>query len=258
MLRRANTGALRPTGKWLIAPRPNPDAKCRLFCFPYAGGGLVSFRSWPQLLGDSVEVVAVEPPGRGTRINESAVDDMDRFVDGLLSEMVAWVDRPSAFFGHCLGGLTMFATLRALPKTRVPFIKHVFACGVRPPHLLKFKGKFEDNLFYDMMLHRDFDADLPPFAQADEILADIIRRFNLPAADRMLEIPKLRNCCCPQSVPSSAWLTNISTSRANPFLFPSAALSVAPTLGYRSRTPLAGAPSPAASLPTTCATDHIF
>ena len=61
--------ASRTTGKWLIAPRPNPDAKARLFCFPYAGGGA----GIVPVLGatvstNSVEVVAVEPPGRGTRI----------------------------------------------------------------------------------------------------------------------------------------------------------------------------------------------
>src|SRR5262249_10191070 len=111
--RPAGEVAVRTIGKWLITPRPNPDAKARLFCFPYAGGGLVSFRAWPQLLDDSVEVVAVEPPGRGTRINETAVDDLDTFVERLLPEMVDWLDRPSAFFGHCLGGLTMFATLCA-------------------------------------------------------------------------------------------------------------------------------------------------
>src|SRR5262249_751442 len=95
--------AVQTIGKWLIAPRPNPDAKARLFCFPYAGGGLVSFRTWPQLLDPSVEMVAVEPPGRGTRINEIAVDDLDALVECLLPEMTDWLDRPSAFFGHCLG-----------------------------------------------------------------------------------------------------------------------------------------------------------
>jgi surfactin synthase thioesterase subunit/acyl carrier protein len=184
-------------GKWLIAPRPNPAAKARIFCFPYAGGGLVSFRAWAQLFDAAVEVVAVEAPGRGTRINETAIDDMDTFVAGLLPEIVDWLDRPSAFFGHCLGGLTMFATLHALPEARTRFIKYAFACGVRPPHLLKRRGEFEDNLAYDMMLHREFDAKLPPFAQTDEIFADIIRQFDTPAANRMLEIPKLREVLLP-------------------------------------------------------------
>ena len=189
--------ALRATGKWLVAPRPNPYAKARLFCFPYAGGGLVSFRAWPQLLDDSVEVVAVEPPGRGTRINETPLDDLNIFVERLLPELIDWLDRPSAFFGHCLGGLTMFATLCALPEARAHFVKYSFPCGVRPPHLLKRGGNFEDNLAYDMMLHQDFDIRVPPYAQTDEIFADIIRQFDTPAADKMLEIPKLRKVLLP-------------------------------------------------------------
>src|SRR5262245_49487380 len=48
--------AVPASGKWLIAPRPNPGAKARLFCFPYAGGGVVSFRTWPQWLDAAVEL----------------------------------------------------------------------------------------------------------------------------------------------------------------------------------------------------------
>jgi surfactin synthase thioesterase subunit/acyl carrier protein len=194
--RAATAAGLRTVGKWLIAPRPNPQAKARLFCFPYAGGGVVSFRAWPQLLDDAVELVAVEPPGRGTRINEAAIDDLDTFVAALLPEMVDWLDRPSAFFGHCLGGLTMFATLCALPEKCARLVKYSFPCGVRPPHLLARRGNFEDNLLYDMML-RGFDLSVPPYAQTDEVFAAIIRRFDTPAADKMLEIPKLRKALLP-------------------------------------------------------------
>ena len=207
-------------GKWLIAPRPNPDAKARIFCFPYAGGGLVSFRAWAQLFDGAVEVVAVEAPGRGTRINETAVDDLDTFVEGLLPEMVGWLDRPSAFFGHCLGGLTMFATLHALPEACTHFIKYAFACGVRPPHLLKRRGEFEDNLAYDMMLHRNFDVRLPAFAQTDEIFADIIRQFDTPAANRMLEIPKLREVLLPTIRAEFRMAYNYEYAPVEPFSFP--------------------------------------
>jgi surfactin synthase thioesterase subunit len=195
--RAATAPGLRTGAKWLIAPRPNPHAKARLFCFPYAGGGVVSFRAWPQLLNDAVELVAVEPPGRGTRINETAIDDIDTFVAGLLPEMVEWLDRPSAFFGHCLGGLTMFATLCALPEKCARLVKYSFPCGVRPPHLLARRGSFEDNLLYEMMLHRGFDLAVPPYAQTDEVFAAIIRQFDTPAADKMLEIPKLRKVLLP-------------------------------------------------------------
>jgi acyl transferase domain-containing protein/surfactin synthase thioesterase subunit/acyl carrier protein len=212
--------AIQTAGKWLIAPRPDPKAGIRLFCFPYAGGGLVSFREWAQRFDDTAEVVAVEAPGRGTRINEAAVDNLEEFVAGLLPEMVEWLDRPSAFFGHCLGGLTMFATLRALPKESAHFVKHAFACGVRPPQLLKRGGEFEDNLIYDMMLHRDFDAKIPPFAQSDEIFADIIRQFDTPAADKMLEIPKLRKILLPTIRAEFRMAYNYSHRPVEPFAFP--------------------------------------
>ena len=208
------------SGKWLIAPRPNPDAAVRLFCFPYAGGGLVSFRAWAQRFNGTVEVVAVEPPGRGTRINETAVNDLDAFVAGLLPEMVDWLDRPSAFFGHCLGGLSMFATLRALPKQYFRFVKHAFACGVRPPHLLKRRGEFEDNLIYGMMMHRDFDIKIPPLAQTDEIFADIIRQFDTPAANKMLEIPKLRKILLPTIRAEFQMAYNYNHQPVEPFPFP--------------------------------------
>jgi len=207
-------------GKWLVAPKPNPDARARIFCFPYAGGGLVSFRAWGQLFDGAVELVAVEAPGRGTRINETAVDDMDAFVEGLLPEMIEWLDRPAAFFGHCLGGLTMFATLRALPAASARNIKRAFACGVRPPHRLKRRGEFEDNLAYDMMLHRDFDVRLPPFAQTDDIFADIIRQFDTPAANRMLEIPKLRQVLLPTIRAEFRMAYNYEYQPIEPFSFP--------------------------------------
>ena len=214
------TNGTRRAGKWLVAPRPNPDAAVRLFCFPYAGGGLGSFREWAQRLNGTVELVAVEAPGRGTRIGETAVDDLDAFVTGLLPEMIDWLDRPSAFFGHCLGGLSMFATLRALPREHLRFIKHAFACGVRPPQLLKRRGKFEDNLIYGMMMHRDFDIKIPLFAQSDEIFAGIIRQFDIPAAERMLEIPKLRKILLPTIRAEFRMAYNYNYQPGEPFSFP--------------------------------------
>ena len=215
-----NEPTVRTARKWLIAPRPNPAAKARLFCFPYAGGGLATFRAWPKLLDESVEVVAVEPPGRGTRINETPINSMDKFVERLLPEMFEWLDRPSAFFGHCLGGLTMFVTLCALPKESALFIKHLFACGVRPPHLLKRRGEFEDNLVYDMMLHKEFDIRVAPYAQADEIFVDIVRHFDTPEADRMLAIPALRAALLPAIRAEFGMAYNYEYQAVQPFAFP--------------------------------------
>jgi surfactin synthase thioesterase subunit/acyl carrier protein len=210
----------RTSGKWLIAPQPNPNAAVRLFCFPYAGGGVASFRGWPQLAHDALEIVAIEPPGRGTRINEAAVEDIDSFVEGLMPELIEWLDRPSAFFGHCLGGLTMFATLCALPDAATKFIKYAFACGIRPPNRLKRRGRFEDNLAYRMMLHPAFNIRIPPYEQDDELFADIVRQFDTPAADRMLAIQKLRKLLLPAIRSEFGMAYNYRYRPVAPFRFP--------------------------------------
>jgi hypothetical protein len=68
-------------------------------------------------------------------------------------------------------------------------MKHAFACGVRPPHLLK-RREFEDNLAYDMMLHHEFDIDLA-LRPRDEVFADSTSIRDL-AANKMLDMPTLR------------------------------------------------------------------
>src|SRR5262249_50351266 len=41
---------------WVVLPRPNPSARLRLFCFPYAGGGASIYAPWGRLLPADVEV----------------------------------------------------------------------------------------------------------------------------------------------------------------------------------------------------------
>ena len=49
---------------WLTCPQPNPQAKMRLFCFPYAGGSAQLYHKWAARLPSAVEVCPVQLPGR--------------------------------------------------------------------------------------------------------------------------------------------------------------------------------------------------
>src|SRR2546421_12668903 len=61
-----------PSDTWFVRHRPNDSARLRLFCLPYAGGGASIFRSWPEGLPESVEVCAIQLPGREARLGEPA------------------------------------------------------------------------------------------------------------------------------------------------------------------------------------------
>ena len=85
---------------WLVINRPNPQARLRLFCFPYAGGGAATYHAWPGELPTEVEVCAVQLPGRASRSRESPYDRLKQLVEALAPAVLPYLDRPYAFFGH--------------------------------------------------------------------------------------------------------------------------------------------------------------
>jgi acyl transferase domain-containing protein/surfactin synthase thioesterase subunit/acyl carrier protein len=184
-------------GGWLVVVGPRASPRMRLFCFPFAGGGSAVYRNWVQSVDPSIELIAIEPPGRLTRINERPISDIDEFVDKLVSEMDNLLDRPFAFFGHCLGGLTMYETARRLIHSTRSRPCHLFASGARPPDRIADEDSFEARLTDDLMKLVEFRINLPLFAQPDDVFARMIRHFNIRATDQLLEDPELRQLMLP-------------------------------------------------------------
>jgi epothilone polyketide synthase C len=182
---------------WLVFPKPHAAAQMRLFCFPFAGGGASTYRSWAESLPSAIEVVAIEPPGRASRIHEQPLHTLPTFLDALVPTMLPYLDRPFAFFGHCLGGLTLFATAsRLIHEHRLP-PQHLFVSGARPPHRLLRYGPFEEQLLYQLTQHQQFDPFLPTYAQPDAVFVEVIRHFNIGATEDFLNDPELRRLMLP-------------------------------------------------------------
>jgi acyl transferase domain-containing protein/surfactin synthase thioesterase subunit/acyl carrier protein len=179
-------------GRWLVTSSPRAAPRLRLFCFPFAGGGSAVYHNWAQSLDPTIEVVAIEPPGRLGRINEKPVADVSEFVDQLMTEMGDVLDRPFAFFGHCLGGLTMYETARRLIHATGSRPIHLFASGARPPDRILDLGPFEERLTHDLLKLAEFRINLPPYAQPDDVFAELIRHFNIQATEQLLADPELR------------------------------------------------------------------
>ena len=185
------------TSRWLVVVGPRAAPRLRLFCFPFAGGGSAVYRNWARALDPGIEVIAIEPPGRLGRIKETPVCDMDEFVDRLAAEMQGVLDRPFAFFGHCLGALTMYETARRLIHSTEFRPSHLFASGARPPDRVADQSSFEERLTQDLMNLADFRLSLPAYLQPDDVFAQIIRHFNIQASEQLLSDPQLRELMLP-------------------------------------------------------------
>jgi medium-chain acyl-[acyl-carrier-protein] hydrolase len=118
---------------WLINWKPNRRANVRLFCFPYAGGGDSIFRSWQQNVSDTIEVCAVQLPGRGSRISEPACTRINQLVRAAGAALASYLDKPFALFGHSMGALIAFELTRHLRKEYGALPVHLFVSSRPAP-----------------------------------------------------------------------------------------------------------------------------
>lgn len=122
-----------PATRWLWCPVPRPQAQLRLFCIPYAGGGGRIFRSWPDSLPRSVEVHAVELPGRERRMSEAPFTNLLELVEALGQALQPYLDKPFSLFGHSMGATISFELARYLRREYRIEPSHLFVSGAGAP-----------------------------------------------------------------------------------------------------------------------------
>ncbi len=122
-------------GPWIKIPRQRPGAHSRLFCIPPAGRGASAFRAWPDYLPPSVEVNAVQLPGRENRIMEEPLSDVRSIVDRLAEIVEPELGARWAVFGHSMGALVAFELVRELRRRGSRPPEHLFASGFRAPQV---------------------------------------------------------------------------------------------------------------------------
>jgi surfactin synthase thioesterase subunit/3-oxoacyl-(acyl-carrier-protein) synthase/NAD(P)-dependent dehydrogenase (short-subunit alcohol dehydrogenase family) len=166
-----------PGSPWLVPIRVVPGARLRLFCFPYAGGAAHGYRSWREGVGDDVEVWAIELPGRGARRSDSLMTRVPEIVDALVPALSPLLDRPFAFFGHCLGAIVMYETARCLSRRRGLVPRELFVSGAPAPQLYLIPQVYgrSDERFREVL-------ELIRFANSEPLFrdAELLRRA-LPA-----------------------------------------------------------------------------
>lgn len=118
---------------WVLLPEPRTEASVRLFCLPYAGGGVSVFRGWADKLPSWIEAVSIRLPGRDGRLDEVPHVSMPSLVAALADGLRPYLDKPFALFGHSLGGLVSFELARHLRDQGMPAPARLFLSAVGAP-----------------------------------------------------------------------------------------------------------------------------
>ena len=125
---------------WLVRPRPNPRADLRIICFPYAGGSASTYISWADWLPENVELIAVQLPGRASRMFEPAYSDIDALIRELVDIIPNIISRPYVLFGHSLGSRIAFELMSQCKDAGLKLPQHFIASGCRGPHIPPQEG----------------------------------------------------------------------------------------------------------------------
>ncbi|RJE85176.1 thioesterase [Paenibacillus sp. 1011MAR3C5] len=126
----------RTDSPWLHIPKPNPGARLRLVCFPYAGGSATIYREWPAALSPEIEVVAIQLPGRGNRFMDKPVGDLDAIIKPMLATLTPYLeDKPFVLFGHSMGAMLAYESAKRLESALPGRLKHLFASAFRSVQL---------------------------------------------------------------------------------------------------------------------------
>jgi len=117
---------------WVRRFHPAPQAGTRLICFPHAGGSASYYFPVSRALSLTVDVLAIQYPGRQDRRAERCVDDIRELADLVVAELAEWTDRPITLFGHSLGATLAFEVALRLQDRGVSPLG-LFASGRRAP-----------------------------------------------------------------------------------------------------------------------------
>jgi medium-chain acyl-[acyl-carrier-protein] hydrolase len=109
--------------------------RARLFCIPHAGGGASAYRLWSRDLPADIEVLAVQLPGRETRLREAPLRRIEAIVEELVPALLPHLDVPFAIFGHSMGAVLAAATAAALGASARPLPMHLFLSARRAAHM---------------------------------------------------------------------------------------------------------------------------
>jgi medium-chain acyl-[acyl-carrier-protein] hydrolase len=113
--------------------RPNPAALVRLTCFPFAGGGASAYRIWDERLPLTVELCAVQPPGRETRFREALLTRLHPYTAGVTDALEHLPEVPLVLFGHSMGALAAFEVAREFRRRGRPQPIYLIVSGRAAP-----------------------------------------------------------------------------------------------------------------------------
>ncbi|MDM8559406.1 thioesterase domain-containing protein [Candidatus Parabeggiatoa sp. HSG14] len=114
--------------------------KITLYCLPFAGGNALSYRNFKTHITDIVDIKPLDLPGRGKRIKEPLLTNLEAIADDTLHQIKNDLNgQPYAVYGHSMGAVLGYVLTHRLINADLPLPMHLFFSGRRAPSVVDYK-----------------------------------------------------------------------------------------------------------------------
>jgi surfactin synthase thioesterase subunit len=127
--------------------------RMKLFCIPFSGGNAYSYSDFNKYLPKEIELINLELPGRGKRITEDLLTNIEAMTEDLFRQTESHIKGNYALFGHSLGALLCSTLCRTIAMKKANLPKYLFVSGQTAPHLIKPDNRYSlpDDKFIEML-----------------------------------------------------------------------------------------------------------
>ena len=125
--------------------------KVKIFAIPFAGGSKYSYRALENKLPSHFDWETIELPGRGTRMQEELLTDIEATTAYIFREIQHRVQRVEyMIYGHSMGTLLGYELAKKIVESGLKPPICLFLTGHEAPSLLKCKkiSSYEKNAFW--------------------------------------------------------------------------------------------------------------
>lgn len=116
----------------------NSLEKTTIIAIPFTGGNAYSYRLIEQQLSEKNSWVTLELPGRGSRISESLIEDLDNMVNDLFAQITKLVTENKKYilYGHSLGGILGYELIKKLTLNNIFLPESLVVSGRGAPNTI--------------------------------------------------------------------------------------------------------------------------
>jgi surfactin synthase thioesterase subunit len=111
-----------------------PTSKTLLYCLPFAGGNTLSYREFQTHVHNTIQIKAIELPGRGKRMREPLLTDAKVIVADAFTQIQSEItNQRYAIYGHSMGALLGYLLTKRILSCGQPAPVHLIVSGRRAP-----------------------------------------------------------------------------------------------------------------------------